>query len=282
MAISGNFSRVYAEGTKQPVAPLPSPDAKHSGKDDKKSYFTNGPAVNGAGLPPEEGLNVKVEPLSRGIMRMIGSIFTSHNAPESAQKANAGSFVDNETSYAANAFALSQERSIAKHASAHADTSNRQIYPSQYAPDIEFAGDDRRINDSAGTGAGPMSGNAIARGNNWFVTDSATDEIHQVTGQRMPLARRIGFSEYASPALGAMYSTNDLRGVMQKTVNTPSELQPLNTGPYDSGLPGNTVLKPKMTFPALGRLPSSMSDAMMANDPDTPAQTDDAMTGGIW
>lgn len=282
MAISGNFSRVYNSGTKQPVAPLPNPDPKHSGKDDKESYFTNGPAVNGSGLPPEATPSIQVEPLSRGIMRTIGSIFKNHDAPVAEQRAAASTFVDNDTSYAANAFALTQEQSIAKHANAHADCSNRQIYPSQYSPDTHFPDDARRINDSAGTGAGAMSGNAIARGNNWFVTDSVTDEMHQVTGQRMPLARRIGFSEYASPALGAMYSTNDLRGVMQKTVNTPSELEPLTSGPYDSGLTGNRVLKPKMTFPVLGRLPSSMSDAMMANNPDVDAQTDDNMLGGIW
>lgn len=280
MAISGNFSRVYASGTKQPVAPLPSPDAKHSGKDDKESYFTNGPAVNGSGLPPEATPNISVEPISRGIMRMVGSIFKSHNAPAVTQEGAAPVFVDNQTSYAANAFALTQEQSIALKAAAHADCSNRQIYPSQYSPDITFDGQ-RRINDSAGSGAGPMSGNAIARGNNWFVTDSASTDMHQVTGQRMPLPRRIGFSEYSSPALGAMYSTNDLRGVMQKTVNTPSELQGLNSGPYDSGLPGNAVLKPKMTNPALSRLPGSMSDAIMASNAE-PTESDDGMLGGIW
>lgn len=280
MAISGNFARVYSSGTQQPVAPLPSPDVKHSGKDDKEGYFTNGPAVNGSGLPPTATPVGQVEPLSRGIMRTIGSIFKSHDAPAVTQRGAAPVFVDNETSYAANAFALTQEQSIALKAAAHADCSNRQIYPSQYSPDITFIGA-RRINDSAGTGAGPMSGNAIARGNNWFVSDSATPDMHQVTGQRMPLPRRIGFSEYSSPALGAMYSTNDLRGVMQKTVNTPSETPGLTTGPYDSGLPGNNVLKPKMTRPAMSRMPSSLSDAIMSGN-EQPDQSDDGMLGGIW
>ena len=274
MAISGNFSAVYQSTTKQPPAPLAFPDSRHKKVDEPKTAWDPIASPEGGGVPEELTVEVTYDPLSRGIVRTIGSLFRSHDASRKAKIARSSVFVDENTASYGNAAGIAQGAAQDASAMAHRDPSDRYVYPVQFSPTPrQGTGDVRSIDTSAGHGDAPLSTKAIARNGYSFVTTTGDGEA-QVTGQRMPMGRNWVTQGYSSPALGGMYSTNALRGVRPQVINVP-KVTPGIAGTRNSGIPGNqNWVSATFATPLMRRVPPSPSDVQLASQTQTTGYSD--------
>ena len=265
MAISGNFSSVYQSTSKQPPAPLAFPDSRHKKTDEPKTAWDPIASPQGSGVPDEMTVDVTYDPLSRGIVRTIGSMFRSHDASKKAQIARSSVFVDSVTAQYGNGAGIAQGAAQDAAAMAHRDGSDRFINPQQYNPTPKQGeGDTRSIDTTAGHGDAPMAVKAIARNGYSFVTTTG-DATAQVTGQRMPMGRNWVTQGYSSPALGGMYSSNTLRGIRPQVINTPT-VTPGIGGTRNSGIPGNKPwISTTVATPLMRRVPPSPSDVQLAS-----------------
>lgn len=290
MAISGNFARSSSNDITrlEPVAPLAFPNARHSTENEVKTAWTPPPSPQGGGSPDAHAVDPVM--IAKGVNRSIGrrtavdpskvlTVSTRHDASQATRNAARSFTVDAMTARLANSQGIVEGARIDASGRAHADAHERYIYPTQFRPTPQQGlGDHATQDDSSSPGAQKISGNAIARGGYSYVTTGQTAE-YGVTGQRMSMGRKWVTTGYSSPALGAMYSKNTLRPVLQQTINVPTVTQGI-AGPRNSGIPGNKPwISTTVATPMMRNIPPSPSDVQLAGQVQ-PSSTDYSELGG--
>jgi hypothetical protein len=131
-------------------------------------------------------------------------------------------------------------------------------------------GDGQAVDKADGHGGTLISGKAIVKGQpGGMFSDGPAGEFAP-TGFRFGVSRRWASRDYTSPALGAMYSKNSLRGVLPQVVAVPYN-QPALTGVTDSGIGSNArFLGRTFTLPQLWQAPRSESDVLTAAQAQPP------------
>lgn len=165
---------------------------------------------------------------------------------------------------------------------AHADTRTVRTTGHTHDPvERDFAGESQYVDIADGHPGPTMPGRAIAHSQiGGQFSDGQGGEIGP-TGFRLGVSRRWANRKYSSPALGAMYSKNSLRGVLPQVIAVPVN-QPPTPVPYGSGIASQQRwLGPRFTTPRIFTMPQSMSDIAAAQQP-APAGIQDTMTGGVW
>lgn len=255
MTISGTFAAMTA--TRQPMAAKPAPPARHGQMTQPDDNWSAGPAGTGGGYPDPQPTDPSMA--APGIRLDIG-----HSRGHEGTTA---------TRYARRPYLgpCSQLAAQEASAAAHGDPMSGYYQGHQYGPmPQQTAG--------AGYTVSPNNVRAIpAFGARTIIHDSPGGQhvdgsggAFAPTGFPTGEAGRWAVAHYSSPALGAMYSSNALRGVLPQMISTPYN-QPALTGAAgtkSSGIPSNArFLGVSFTTPALFRSPTSESDAIIAAAP---------------
>lgn len=256
MPITGNFAAMTA--TRQPMAAKPAPAARHGQMQQPDNNWSAPPASTGGGYP--EPAPETVDMAARGIRLDIGHErgHAGTAATRNARRPYTGS----------NSQLAAQEASAA----AHSDPMAGYYDGHQYAPmPQQTAGAAYQVLPN-NVGAIPAFGaRTVIHGRpGGQHMDGAAGGEWAPTGFPLGEKGRWAVARYSSPTLGAMYSSNALRGVLPQTVATPYN-QPALSGPAGTkaaGIPSNTRFLGKLaTTPALFRSPPSESDAIIAATP---------------
>ena len=169
---------------------------------------------------------------------------------------------------------------------AHGDrrTTTLQTHAYNPAPQREM-GEGQSVDIASGHAGPQYPVHAIVhdRPGGQFLDGSGSGEMGP-TGFRLGVSRRWASRSYTSPALGAMYSRNSLRGVLPQIVATPHN-QPALAGVMESGIASNArALLGNFTWPAIFNTPPSVSDQLTAAyQPNVaaPGQYDPVMGSGM-
>jgi len=256
MAISGTFSAMTAQ--QQPMAAKPAPAPAHGDQSPDATDWSPGPAGTGGGYPdPAGGADALMT--ARGIRLDIG-----HEAGHQGTTA---------TRYARRPWSGPRAQDAAQEASAaaHSDPMAGYYQGHQYDPRPEQTAGAAYTVTGQNTNAIPTFGARTVihgrPGGQFSDTTGGAGGEFGPTGFPIGEQGRWATAHYSSPALGAMYSSNALRGVLPRTVATPVN-QPGLVGPAgtrSSGIPSNArFLGVPFTTPALFRAPASESDQMIA------------------
>lgn len=258
MGISGTFASMTSQ--KQPMAAKPAPAARHGEMQQPDDNWSAPPAGTGGGY----GDPAPVDPsmTGRGIRLDIG-----HEAGHQA------------TAVVRNARRPYIRQGAAQDAAAaaHGDVLTGYYQGHQYDPQpMQFAGSAYSVSRQNTDAIPSFSARTIwhSRPGGQFSDGPGGGDVAP-TGFPLGDAGRWAGARYSSPALGAMYSSNALRGVLPQMVATPYN-QPALSGPAGtkaSGIASNArFLGRSFTTPQLFRSPTSESDAIIAAAP--PVSTD--------
>lgn len=265
--ISGSFTAQAA--TRQPMAAKPAPATRHGQKQLPDTAWSTPPAGTGQGAPWAEAVTPEMS--ARGLILDFGHRW-GHGGTPDTRGARRPFAVSRLLGRRADAAAVEEGAAQDAAARAHGDRSAAYLKGHQYAPMPQpFAGESYSCDMADGQPGPTMGARAIIHGR-----PGGQHSDGGPSGQFGPIAFRLGRSRrwaqarYSSPALGAMYSKNSLRGVLPQVVTVPRP-QPALSGVRDSGIPGNVrALLPSFTTPALFRSPPSESEAVMAAQPPAP------------
>lgn len=252
MGISGTFAAMTA--TSQPMAAKPAPVSRHGEMTQPDDNWSAPPASTGAGYPGAEGVYPQMT--GRGIELDIGHRW-GHGATPAVRRSRIP-FRDQ---------GAAQEASAAAHGDSTAGYYQGHMYdpgPQQFAGSrYEVMPSNVRAIPSFGARTvihGRPGGQHVdGQGGEWAPTGFPTGE-----------AGRFAVARYSSPALGAMYSKNSLRGVLPNMISTPYNQPALvgAAGTKASGIASNArYLAVPFTTPSLFRSPASESDGIIAAAP---------------
>jgi hypothetical protein len=265
------FNSFNWTGQGQPMAAKPPPVTRHGADKGPTSAWTVPPAGTGAGYPDPQGVDIGMQ--ARGLQRDL-SWHYGHRGTDTTALALApanGAFTTWE--HARN---VAQQRS----GSAHGDRRTMRFVDHQYNPQPQEGEGYTQGVDKADGKTGPtMSANAALHDRPGGQFSTGASGQFGPTGFRLGVSRRWAGRGYSSPALGAMYSKNSLRGILPQIVATPHN-QPALAGPMESGIGSNArFLQPRFTMPALFTVPRSASDVLMAAAPPPPVFSPVLSTG---
>lgn len=267
MAISGTFAAMTA--VKQPMAAKPAPAGRHGDMTQPRDNWSPAPDSTGGGY----GDPAPVDPqmIGRGIRLDVGHE-AGHGASTAVRTAR--------RPYTHQGAA--QEASAA----AHGDVMTGYWQGHQYDPQPQqFAGSAYTVARQNDMAIPSFSARTIwhSRPGGQFSDGPAGGPVAP-TGFPLGDPGRWAGARYSSPALGAMYSSNALRGVLPQMVATPYN-QPGLVGPAGtkaSGIPSNArYLGIPFTRPALFRSPQSESDRIIAATPPADSSSDPVMGVGM-
>jgi hypothetical protein len=258
-------------GTGQPMAPKPAPVARHGADRGPVSAWTTPPAGTGQGFSDPQPVDIGMQ--ARGLQRDL-SWGWGHQGTDTTAAALAPA--NGHLSTPEHARDVAQARSSA----AHGDRRTMRYVDHQYNPQPqEGAGYAQGVDRADGRPGPTVSANAALHDRPGGQFSSGASGQFGPTGFRLGVSRRWASRDYSSPALGAMYSKNSLRGILPQIVATPHN-QPALAGPMESGIGSNArFLSPRFTLPALFTVPRSASDVLMAAAPAPPVFSPVLSTG---
>lgn len=267
MGISGTFAAMTAQ--KQPMAAKPAPVARHGEMQQPDNDWSPAPDSTGGGYGEPDPVTPGMT--GRGIRLDVG-----HEAGHQGSAA------------VRNARRPYTHQGAAQDASAaaHGDVMTGYWQGHQYDPQPQqFAGSAYTVARQNDMAIPSFSARTIwhSRPGGQF-SDGAGGGDVAPTGFPIGDPGRWASARYSSPALGAMYSTNALRGVLPQMIATPYN-QPALVGPAgtkSSGIPSNAryIAKP-FTTPQIFRSPASESDRIIASAPPVDTSADPVMGVGM-
>ena len=252
-------------GQSQPMAPKPALSPVHNADTGPETAWTPPPAGTGQGFSDPQPVNPGMT--ARGIARQPAFAYGHKGTARTRQSmAPANGALDGQ--YGA------RDVMQARAAYAHGDLATALLQTHQYnfSPQVE-AGEGQGVDIASGLPGPTLDAQAVLHGSpGGQFSDGASGQFGP-KGFRIGRVRRWAHRAYASPALGAMYSKNSLRGILPQTVATPYNQRAL-AGPMESGIESNNrFLGQQFTMPSLFTIPRSQSDLLMAGQaPQTPAQ----------
>jgi hypothetical protein len=254
--ISGTFAAMTAQS--QPMAAKPAPANRHGQMTQPDDNWSAPAAQTGAGYPDPQPVDPQMT--GRGIRYDVGHE-RGHGATASVRRARSP-FVTQDGAQAASAVA-------------HGDPMGGYWNGHQYdAPPQQFAGSRYEVLPQNVRAIPSFKARTIwhSRAGGQFSEGTGGGDVAP-TGFPIGEAGRFAVARYSSPALGAMYSRNPLRGVLPQMISTPYNQPGLSgaAGTKASGIPSNArFLAKPFTTPALFRSPASESDGIIAAAPATP------------
>lgn len=253
------YRGAFMAGAVVSVMPNPQPDARHAEHTFPDNDWSRPPATK---AEVSGSYDEAVDPpmTGRGIVLDLGHRF-GHDGTDL-------------TSHARARFVGPESQGVAQDAAARAHGDSRAAYftPHTYTPiRLPFAGESYGVDRAEGAPGRPTSGRVITKTHTGGeFSDGPTDASYTPTGYRLGVTRRWAERHYSSPLLGAMYSTNALRGVIPQTVAVPVD-QPASGRIRNSGLSSQQrQLLNYVTVPALFRTPPSASDQQIAAQQPAP------------
>jgi hypothetical protein len=244
-------------GQAQPMAPKPPLDPQHAQSTAPDTAWTTPPARTGQGGSAPQPVQTLMG--ARGIARNPSWAFGHRGTAATAQ-----ALAPVIGAYASD----SRVRMVAQRnaAIAHGDrrTATLQTHAYNPSPQREY-GEGQSVDIASGHDGPQYPVHAIVhdRPGGQFLDGSGGGEMGP-TGFRLGVSRRWAGRSYTSPALGAMYSRNTLRGVLPQIVATPHN-QPALAGVMESGIASNArALLGNFTWPAIFNSPPSVSDQLTA------------------
>lgn len=250
------FSTFAWTGQGRPMAPKPPPAPQHAHDTAPETAWTVPPAGTGQGFSDPQ----PVDPLmnARGISRDL-SIAYGHNGTALTARALAPVGGANATE------THNRYTGQARAAAAHGDRRLIRAQTHAYNPGAQGQmGDGQSVDWAEGHGGVGIPAMALVKSRvGGAFSDGAAGEIAP-TGFRLGNSRRWAARSYTSPALGAMYSRNSLRGVLPQVVASPVN-QPGLIGPLESGIASNARFLAKFAVtPKIWQSPRTASDIAIA------------------
>lgn len=258
MPISGTFAAMTAQ--RQPMAAKPAPNDRHGEMTQAADAWSAPAAATGGGYPDPQPVDALMS--GRGIRLDIG-----HEAGHQGTAATRNA----RRPYTGPAAQLhAQEASAA----AHGDPMAGYYQGHQYDPmPQQTAGARYDVVPSNVRAIPSFSARSVIHDRPGGQFSDGTGADFAPTGFPLGEDGRFAVARYSSPALGAMYSKNTLRGVLPQMISTPYN-QPALSGPAGtkaSGIPSNArFLAVPFTTPALFRSPASESDQIIAASAPAP------------
>jgi hypothetical protein len=258
-------------GVGQPMAPKPPPVSRHGTDRGPTSAWTTPPAGTGQGYADPQEVEIGMQ--ARGLQRDLAWPY-GHQATDVVRRAQAPA------NGAWNTWEHSRNVAQQSSAAAHGDTRTMRLADHQYNPQPQNeAGEAQGVDRATGLPGPTMSAQAALHDRPGGQFSTGAQGQFGPTGFRIGVVRRWAARQYSSPALGAMYSKNSLRGILPQIVATPHN-QPALAGPMESGIGSNArFLSPRFALPALFSVPRSQSDVLMAAQAPNPAFTPVLGTG---
>lgn len=251
------FNKFAWTGQNQPMAPKPAVDPQHSQNTAPDTAWTTPPAGTGQGYPDAQPVDALM--LAPGIQRdpswAYGHVGT--NATRAALAPVNGAY---------DTFTHARNVAQARSARAHSDTRTVRAQTHAYNPQPQGElGDRQGVDRAEGHQATAISGKAIVKSQPGGQFSDGPEGEFAPTGFRRGVSRRWASRAYSSPALGAMYSKNSLRGILPQIVAKPYNQRAL-AGPTESGIPSNgRFLSPRFVTPSMYTVPQSESDLAYLN-----------------
>lgn len=247
-------------GQSQPMAAKPQPNDRHGVKTMPDNAWSTPPAGTGQGAPFAAPTDPSMS--ARGIRRDLAWTY-GHSGTARTRPAFTP-HIGLSGSHARNAAQASS-------AAAHSDIASGRIAAHTYAPQPQGTMGETHSMDIGDGHPGPTTlVRSIVHGHTGgSFSDGAGGEVGPV-GFRLGEARRWVLAPYKSPAIGAMYSKNSLRGILPQTISTPHN-QPGLPGVTDSGIPSNArFLARPFTMPRIFKTPTPESQVWASQQqPDT-------------
>lgn len=254
MAITGTFAAMTA--TAQPMAAKPAPVDRHGQMTQPADNWSAPADSTGGGYSDPQAVDPQMT--GRGIQLDIGHS-RGHDATATIRKARSP-FRD---------VGAAQDASAA----AHGDPMAGYYEGHQYEPQPQqFAGSRYEVVPNNVRAIPSFGARTVIHGRVGGEFSDGTGGDFAPTGFPIGEAGRWAVARYSSPALGAMYSKNSLRGVLPQMISTPYNQPALSgaAGTKTAGIPSNArFLGVSFTTPALFRSPTSESDAIIAAAPPT-------------
>lgn len=243
-------------GQGRPMAAKPALSPVHNADTGPVTAWTPPPAGTGQGFSDPQP--VTPDMTARGIQRQPAWSYGHRGTPRTAQSmAPANGALDGQYGV--------RDVMQARAAYAHGDlaTALLQTHQHNYSPQVE-AGEGQGVDIASGLPGPTQSAQSVLHGSpGGQFSNGATGDFGP-KGFRIGRVRRWAHRAYASPALGAMYSRNSLRGILPQTVATPYNQRAL-AGPMESGIESNSrFLGRQFTLPSMFTQPRSASDLAMA------------------
>jgi hypothetical protein len=252
-------------GQGRPMAPKPPPVTRHGDDKGPTSAWTTPPAGTGQGYSDPQAVDIGMQ--ARGLQRDLSWAY-GHRGTDTTGRALAPA------NGAWNTWEHSRNVAQESSAAAHGDTRTMRLTDHQYNPQPqEGAGYAQGVDRADGKPGPTMSAQAALHDRPGGQFSTGAQGQFGPTGFRLGISRRWASRNYSSPALGAMYSKNSLRGILPQIVATPHNQPPL-AGPMESGIGSNArFLARTFTLPSLFTVPRSQSDVLMAAQPAPPQYT---------
>jgi hypothetical protein len=262
MGISGTFSAMAA--TRQPMAAKPAPAGRHGQMTQPDNNWSAPPAVTGGGYSDPQP--VEPQMTGRGLVMDLGHQW-GHGATHAVRNARRPFTSGAGLRGRADAYAIEKGAAQDAAAAAHADSTSGYYQGHMYDPQpVQFAGSAYTVTPNNVRAIPSFSARTVIHGRPGGQHVDGTGGEFAPTGFPTGEGGRWAVAHYSSPALGAMYSRNSLRGVLPQKVSVPVNTPALvgNAG-QNSGIGSNARFLPvAFTRPQLFRSPPSQSDAMIA------------------